>query len=239
VLLVHYQKMLQAIQARRRVRFVVGALLLAALLFSGLVILLREPIPLHAGRPVNLWFDDLCTGVFGGTAKAKPFAAAYAAFQDIDPSAVPYLCQQLRYDRSGFLEMALPKLRKFKLTKGWADNVVWPSDRRSYAATALRRMGTKAEAAVPALLEVLVREKNIDVKVGAVAALESILRGKVTEDLRPAQFHALEAELIMVALRRHPELAQQLKFPALGGTNSTQFYHAGTNSVPTGALPKR
>jgi hypothetical protein len=100
-------------------------------------------------------------------------------------------------------------------------------------------MGTKAEAAVPALLKVLVREKNIDVKVGAVAALESILRGKVTEDLRPAQFHALEAELIMEALRRHPELAQQLTFPALGGTNSTQFYHAGTNSVPTGALPKR
>lgn len=232
--------MFRAIQARRRAGFLVGVLLLAALLVSGLVIYRREAIPVHAGRPVNLWFDDLCTGGFGGKlkAKAKPWAAAYVTFQDMDPSVVPYLCQQLRYDRSGFREMALTKLRGFSLTKGWVAGVVRPSERRGYAATALRRMGPKAVAAVPALLEVLVREKNVDVKVGAVVALESILHGKVTDGLRPDQFHALEAELIAEALRRHPELATRLTFPVLAGTNGSQFYQAGTNAAPFGTMPK-
>src|SRR5262245_3447316 len=166
------------------------------------LLLSRPSIPEHAGRPVSAWFKDLCSGVYGGTPKASEFVAAYAAFAQVESDAIPYLTQQLRYDRSGLRQKLIGHLRQYAVSRRFAVNQMWPTERRNYAAVALRQMGPKAEAAIPALLEAWAKDVP-EVKLNAVAALESILRGKYTGS-------ASESDVIAEAAGRYPKLAEDL-----------------------------
>jgi hypothetical protein len=169
----------------------------------------RTNVPYHAGRPVSAWFDELCSGVFGGTPKAGGFDSAYAAFSQMKPDAVPYLTKQLRYDRSGIRQKILAFLRRHSIANRFATDFIWPPERRSYAAVALRQMGPSAEAAIPALLETWAHDAP-DVKVNAVSALESILHGGSTDGASQGQWRTLESAVIADAARRYPRVAVEL-----------------------------
>src|SRR5688572_13410969 len=139
----------------------------------------RTKDPVHAGRPVSAWFADLCSGVFGGTPKAKAFEPAYTEFTRMGPEAIPYLTSQLRYDRLGIRQKVIDRLRQYPATKRFGRRLIGPLERRCYAAVALRQMGPKAEAAIPALLESWAHD-GPEVKLNVATALESILHGTFT-----------------------------------------------------------
>jgi hypothetical protein len=182
----------------------------ACVILAGYFLLFNSPKdPNHAGRPVSAWFQDLYSGVFGGTAKAKGFAAGYAAFSQMEPEAVPYLTKQLRYDRSGIRQKTIVFLRRYSITKPLTRDMIWPPDWRSYAAVALRQMGKRAEAAIPALLETWAHDAP-DVKLSAVSALEAILHGSFTGGASSTDSRKIEAAIIAEAGRRYPKVAAEL-----------------------------
>jgi HEAT repeat protein len=127
----------------------------------------------------------------------------------MEPNAVPYLTQQLHYDRSGVRQKLLAYLRRHAVTSRFTANLIWPPERRSYAAVALRQMGPKAEAAIPALLETWAHDTS-DVKLSAVSALESILRGRYADSASQAEWRRLESDVITEAARRYPRVAEEL-----------------------------
>jgi hypothetical protein len=182
----------------------IGAIL--AVCFYGLTF---PRIPSHAGRPINAWFADLCSGVYAGTPKASEFEAAYAAFAQMGSNAVPYLTKQLHYDRSGFQEKLIGLMRGHAVSRQFAANLILPTEHRSFAAVALRQMGTNAEAAIPALLDACAYDTQA-VRINAVSALEAILRGKHTAYAASTEWLKLESDVIAAATRRHPKLVEEL-----------------------------
>jgi len=167
------------------------------------------PNPQFEGRPVSAWFNDLCSGVFGGTARGAGFANAYSAFTRMNSDVVPYLTNQLRFGRSGYTENVLLRLKRLSLTAPVVNSVILPSSRRAYAATALRQMGGAAASAVPALLEAWKHDQP-DVAVGAVAALGAILYGKAPDGMMLPEWKAFEAQVVSDAAKRCPEFARTL-----------------------------
>lgn len=165
-----------------------------------------DPDPVYSGKPVGRWFDDLCTGVWSGTPKGAPFAAAHLEFARMDSNAVPYLVSRLRYDRSGLLQRCLVQARKVSLGRQLTADAVFPADRRTYAVVALRQMGARAESSVPALLEAW-RRDNDEVKLNVVYALETILLGRTTTRATPQEAAKLEADVFAEVARRYPALA--------------------------------
>ena len=181
----------------------------ATVVVGGFLILLNRTIPNHAGRPVSAWFQDLYSGVYGGTPKAEKFESAYTEFTRMETNVIPYLTKQLQYDRSGVRLEIVKILRRWSATKPFTANLTWPPEHRSYAAVALRQMGPRAEAAIPALLEAWANDAP-EVKVNAVSALESILRGQNTDGASPAEWKKLESDVVTEAARRYPSVAEEL-----------------------------
>ena len=180
---------------------------LAGLLFT--IATPRPPDPIYAGRRVSAWFDDLCATGFGTAQQARRHAASYAAFTNMAPDAVPFLADQLLYDRSGIrMKLTFYTLR-YTLNEHLVTNILWPEDRRCYAAAALRRMGPQAEAAIPALLEAWAHDGQ-NMRVASVWALESIMRGHYTDWLSPFEHEMLESSVIAEAARRYPAVAKEL-----------------------------
>ena len=103
---------------------------------------------------------------------------------------VPYLTQMLQYDRSGYREKLLLQVRKVRLGKKLTKNIILPTERRSYAAVALRQMSPKARTTIPTLLEAWVND-NSKVKINALSALEAILGHKPSDGLRSADWASL------------------------------------------------
>jgi hypothetical protein len=169
----------------------------------------RPSVPDYAGQPVSAWFEGLCSGVYGGSPKANRFSDSYAAFAEMEADAVPYLTQQLRYDKSGIRQKLIGHLRQYAVSRRFATNLIWPTERRNYATVALRRMGPKAEAAIPALLEAWATDAP-EVKVNAVSALESILRGQYTDVASPAEWKRMESDVVTETARRYPSVAAGL-----------------------------
>ena len=180
-----------------KIRYVLVGVV-AVTLVGCLFVLSLPKNPNHAGRPVSAWFQDLCSGVFGGTPKANGFDSAYAAFSQMEPDAVPYLTRQLRYDRLGIRQASIRLLRRYSITKPLTTDMIWPPERRSYAAVALRQMGPRAEAAIPALLETWSHDAP-DVKQNAVSALESILHGRCTSGASATRWRELESAVLAEA----------------------------------------
>lgn len=184
-----------------------GLACLAALL---LILAWPRSEPRHQGVPVSAWFRDLCSGVFSGTPRGDHFPEAYAAFTNMNTNVIPYLVNQLRYDRSGIQQQLWEFLKRVPLARAFARNVVLPNDRRNYAAVALRQMGAKAEAAVPALMETWAHDLP-DVKVNAISAMESILLGNVSNGATAVEWRRLENQVLIEAARRYPQTAAELK----------------------------
>lgn len=181
-----------------------------ALLLTACLTLLRGPsVPDHRGKPINVLYRDLCSGVYGGTPKASSFADAYAAFAEIESNAVPYLTQQLVYDRYGVRQMVINYLRQHEVSRPLVADLIWPTERRNYAAVALRQMGSNAESAIPALLETWAHDVP-EVKLNAVSALESILRGRSTDGASQTEWKELESGVVAEAARRYPRVAEKL-----------------------------
>ena len=126
----------------------------------------------------------------------------------MDSNAVPFLVKQLAYGRIGVLEIVEKHLRRFPLTNPLVRDLVLPSSRRAYAAVALRRMGAKAESAIPSVLDAWGRDIP-EVRINAVSAIESILHGSVSDGLSPAEWRQLESELLAEAAHRFPEAARK------------------------------
>jgi hypothetical protein len=173
-------------------------------------LLSRSNIPMHAGRPVSVWFQELCSGVYGGNmAKAGGFDAAFAAFSQMAPDAVPYLTSELHYDRFGIRQGVIRFLRRNSITKPYTKNLIFPLDRRCYAAVALRQMGPRAEAAIPSLLEAWAHDAP-NVKASAVSALDSILHGTFLSGGSQKEWREHESAIIEEAGRRYPAVAHEL-----------------------------
>jgi len=165
--------------------------------------------PVYQGRTVSYWYETLCSGVFGGTPAATGFQQAYDAFAHVGPEMVPYLTEKLRYDRAGVREMIIHVAKKVPCLRKLTKKIIIPTERRSYAAVALRQMGPKARTAIPALLEAWASD-NTRVKINAVSALEAILGHKPSDGLRPADWQRLEKNIISQAAHECPKEAGRL-----------------------------
>jgi hypothetical protein len=170
--------------------------------------------PSYQGRRVSYWYDSLCSGVFGGTPRAQNFPAAYDAFSHMGPEVVPCLTQRLQYDRFGFRENIILHVRKVAPLKRFTKTLIFPTERRCYAAVALRQMGPKARTAIPALLEAWVND-NSKVKINAVSALEAILGHKPSDGLGAADWANLEKKIISEAAQEYPKDATRLGINAI------------------------
>lgn len=203
---------LPAFYRRKRQSLTVAAILAASLMLLWIA-LPHVPNPRFEGRPVSFWFDDLCTGVFPGPRQASSFPKAFDAFTRMGPGAVPYLTNRLRYGRSGQVEKALLKMRSISFIAPLVKNVILPSTRRAYAATALRQMGPSAEGALPALLEAWKNDPDASLKPGAIAAMVAILYGVPPADMPMSDWQGLEAKVLVDAARKCPEAARGLGTP--------------------------
>lgn len=170
----------------------------------------REPE--HAGRPVRAWFQDMClAGFLPDCPKGKPgrvFQVTCVEFSKMDSSAVPYLVRELRYDRRGVLERLMLSLNHCRLTFPITEGFVYPSQRRMYAAGALGLMGSRAESAVPDLMEAWSARERPEVKREAVKAINSILRSQGSSN--PSSADSDESRVIAEAARRFPQAAARL-----------------------------
>lgn len=193
----------------RRKALAVGAII--GLLFVGVGLTVPANVPAYAGRPVNAWLEDLCSGigVDDGLWKKRRFDSAYHAFTRMESDAVPYLTKQLQYDRSGVRQKALKLLLSLRVTQPYAINVLSPEQRRVWAAVALRQMGSNAEKAIPSLLESWAHD-TMDVKRSAVSALEGILHGNFTRCNTITEWNNLETAIIAEASRRYPRVTVDL-----------------------------
>lgn len=113
-----------------------AAVLLAALMLVLSMAVPGVPDPVHQGKRVSVWFDQLCTGVFTGPGR-KDVGEAYEAFHHMGPEAVPYLVGRLDMDPSGRIEKTLLWLRRYPFTAPLVNNIVLPTSKRHYAQTAL------------------------------------------------------------------------------------------------------
>jgi hypothetical protein len=189
--------------------------LVALVALSGAVVIVttcRQPSnPVIQGKRVSVWHKELCYGVFGGRSKIddRLFEEAYKAFSHMGAEAVPYLAAELQRLRSERLEQAFRWARKQSITRPLLRNTVGPTERRCYAAVALRQMGPSAVAAVPALLEAW-KHDCPEVKLNCVHALASIMYGVAPEGMRLADAKVFEAKVIADAAQRCPEVARDL-----------------------------
>ncbi|HTL18394.1 MAG TPA: hypothetical protein VL793_14255 [Patescibacteria group bacterium] len=170
---------------------------------------LREPEPTFQGKPVSFWYESLCTGVFVGTQRAPNFDKAYEGFRKMGPEMVPYLTSRLRYDRSGYREKVIRISRKIPFLKGLAKRMILPTERRCYAAVALRQMGPSAKAAIPDLMEVYVNDSP-RVGLNAIAALGAILDTKLPEGQNMRQLADVKNQILAQAAQLCPRTAAQL-----------------------------
>jgi hypothetical protein len=197
------------------------------------------PNPEFRGKRVSAWFDQLCSGVFSGTRKGESFPEAYDAFLQMGPEAVPYLTRELSRDRSGSIEKVLLWLRQKPITQPLMRNTILPSSSRTYAAVALRQLGGRAEAAIPALLEAWKRDIP-DVKINCFSAMAAILFPERKElrsgiDLDQASYLRFEAGVISHATKRFPEIANTLRIKAEPTPRSAEPEDAANGSQPARA----
>jgi hypothetical protein len=149
--------------------------LLAAVALSAWFFMLpRLWEPVYQGKRIGAWFDDLCSGVFPGH-DAKKWSAASRAFSRMDSNAVPFLVKQLTYDQRGTVERLELSARRVPLVSQVAMLLVLPSEKRSYAAVALKNMGTNAVSAVEPMLLALQREPQRAVRMNIVMALAPVI----------------------------------------------------------------
>lgn len=205
----------------RLMRFTRRQVGLAAALLAALMLVLSMavpgvPDPVHQGKRVSVWFDQLCTGVFIGP-RRMDVGEAYEAFHQMGPEAVPYLVSRLDLDQSGRVEKALLWLRKYRVTAPLVNDVILPSSKRRYAQTALGAMGGSAVTAMPALLKNWTRESPSD-RANCTAAIASILNALEPSpelQLKPVMMQAealrFETAVIAEAVRRYPEVATTLQ----------------------------
>jgi hypothetical protein len=133
------------------------------------------------------------------------------------PEMVPFLTRKLRYDRSGYLEKTIIVCKKVPFLNLVAKRMILPTERRCYAALALRRLGPSAVTAIPDLMEACVKD-SFRVRLNAVAALGAILNDKIPEGLSPPQFKTVESRVLSQAAQLYPGDATQLGI-TLNSTN--------------------
>src|SRR5579871_2275035 len=89
----------------------------AALLLALVAILVSPggPDPVYNEKHESEWFGDWCKVNLITPTNPVPheLQAAIGAFEHAGPEFVPYLTNQLRYDRSGIVEWTLIKLQNF------------------------------------------------------------------------------------------------------------------------------
>jgi hypothetical protein len=164
--------------------------------------------PVFQGKRVSIWFQELCFfGVFESRSNGKQFEEVYDAFSRMGPEAVPYLTQKLRYLRYEPTDKVFLWIKRNRLMRPYTKGIILPSSKRAYAAVALRRMGSSAESAVPALLEAW-KHDNPEVKASCVAAMASILYGKPPLGMTLSEWNALESKVIADAAREFPDAAR-------------------------------
>ena len=105
--------------------------------------------------------------------------------------------------------MVINYLRQHEVSRPLVADLIWPTERRNYAAVALRQMGSNAESAIPALLETWAHDVP-EVKLNAVSAMESILRGRSTDGASQTEWKELESGVVAEAARRYPRVAVKL-----------------------------
>jgi hypothetical protein len=192
------------------------AALLAALMLVLSMAVPGVPDPVHQGKRVSVWFDQLCTGVFTGP-RRKDVGEAYEAFHHMGPEAVPYLVGRLDMDPSGRIEKTLLWLRRYPITEWMVKGVILPSSKRHYAQTALGAMGGSAVKAMPALLKNWTRESPSE-RANCTATIASIMYAlDPSPDLQPkqvrmqAEAQQFERLVIAEAARRYPDAAKALR----------------------------
>ena len=136
------------------------------------------------------------------------------------------LHQRLQYDRFGFRESIILQVRKVAPLKRFTKTFILPTERRGYAAVALRQMGPQARTAIPALLEAWAND-NSKVKINAVSALEAILGHKPSDGLGAADWASLEKKIISEAAQEYPKEATRLGISAI----TTEAVQNGTHAA--------
>ena len=182
----------------RRILLLAGIAAVAAVLCIPLFQRLREPM--YEGRRVSAWFGDLCMGVFPGH-DASRWSAASAEFSRMDSNAVPFLVKQLTYDQGGTIERMELGARKVLILSQFTKQLVIPSMQRTYAAVALKQMGTNAVSALQPMQVAIQHEPQRDVRVNTVMAMAVIVGFPAPRSFSDQQWQEFERAVLERARR--------------------------------------
>ena len=193
----------------------IAFLVLGALSVAVLIIIARlPPNPVFRGKRISVWHRELCYGVYGGRSKHDDelFVESYNAFGLMGTNAVPYLAAELRYLRSQRVEEVFRCAQRQPIIRPLLRSAVGPTERRCYAAVALRQIGPRAADAIPALLETW-KNDCPEVRLNCIYALASIMYGAAPAGMPLAEGKAFKERVIIDAAKRYPVLARDLMIP--------------------------
>src|SRR5262249_48758606 len=121
-----------------------------------------------------------------------------------------YLTAELRYLRSERLEQAFRWAMRRPMIRPFLQNMVGPTEKRMYAAVALRQIGPPAADAIPALLEAW-KHDCPEVQLNCLHAMASILYGAATDGMSLAEAKVFKAKVVSEAAQRYPTVARDLQ----------------------------
>lgn len=200
---------------RRRIR--VTALLTVVVVGLSIIpsfwkVISGPPDPVYSGHPVSWWFRQLSSGTNGEPPLGTGFAVAYEAFARMDSDAVPYLTRQLASDPSGTRTRAIDFLRRYPRLRPLISHLSYPPEVRESATLALRRMGPRAESALPVLLDVWGRDQ-FDNRLEALLTITAVLGEQFPKRFTESQFEAFQERLLAEAVRRAQRLGYEVESP--------------------------
>lgn len=200
---------------KRRIRVTI----LLTMMVAGFLVLPRfweaisgPPDPVYSGHRVSWWFRQLSSGTNGEPPLGTGFAVAYEAFARMDSDAVPFLTRQLASDPSGTRTRAINFLRRYPRLRPLIGHLSYPPEVREFASLALRRMGPRAESALPVLLDVWGRDQ-FDNRHEALLTVAAVLGEQSPKRYTRSQFEAFQERLLAEAVRRAQRLGYEVESP--------------------------
>jgi hypothetical protein len=201
---------------------------------------LRQPV--YEGRRVGEWFHEFCAPVLDSSGQPDPNTlarkkTALDVFSRMDSNAVPFLVKKLT-QRAPFREKLICKGREMAIFNPLFQRIHAPSYLRLAAASALRQMGTNAEASAPFLLLEYRKSKHptyliaLSVVLGAPFHPANVVPGTQFQNVGLA-VHDLEEGVMQVAKARHPHL-----FPLVTNAFASDTVTDTFSTTPTPARSK-
>ena len=174
--------------------------------------------PRFEGRLLASIFRDLYLGTYADH-DVNNWIRASAAFSRMDSNAVPFLVVQLTNSVPTVGDKLFASAQLVPILSKHVRDVPL-SQKRAYAAVALRLMGTNAAHSAPVLIPIWMR--NPTNSPGILTALGSVLGHPPADGYTQAEFKEYEVTVMNSARERYPSLFLSSSFSEPRPTNGTR-----------------